>query len=240
MKIMTWNIQDGGTASFTNPDIENIKNILCVIKEENPDIIVIQEYESEYHNKLVGQGLEKMDYQWAVCGDDKDKSLRKRVLIASKLDFCEIDRPSDIFRYSRRNWNEILIPDYNLRILGVHVPVAETQDMYGNKKDNKREKKKFLEALKRKFIEYKNNVYPCIILGDFNLHSSAVYSEFLFSFNSLLIDITTDEATWGNRKLDYIFANDTFVKLLVDSKKISPKENLYSDHKYLCVDINIG
>lgn len=45
MKIMTWNIQDGGVLGFHNPIVHNIKNILNIIKEENPDVVVIQEYE---------------------------------------------------------------------------------------------------------------------------------------------------------------------------------------------------
>jgi endonuclease/exonuclease/phosphatase family metal-dependent hydrolase len=235
---MTWNIQNGGTTSLTNPNRRNIDNILGEIKKVEPDIIVIQEYESEYHNELVKDGLEVKEYQCTVCKDDEDKSLRNRVLIASKLKFDEIDRPSDILKYSRRNWNEIFVPDYRLRILGVDVPLAETYDMNGNKRSNEREKKAFLKALERKFIEYKSSVNPCVVLGDFNLHSNAVFSEFLSSFNSLLSDITTDEATWQSKKLDYIFVNDAFAKLLVDTKKISPNDTPYSDHKHFFVDVN--
>ena len=47
MKIMTWNIKDGGALSKNNPKVENINSIIKTIKDENPDVLVIQEYETQ-------------------------------------------------------------------------------------------------------------------------------------------------------------------------------------------------
>ena len=112
-----------------------------------------------------------------MCEEHPDKTLRKRVLIAAKTQFQKISTTSDILNYSRRNWNEIVLNNNMIHILGVHVPLATTNNIYNVQKDNKREKKIFLEALKKKFIEYKNCDEPCLICGDFNLHSDDVYNE---------------------------------------------------------------
>lgn len=237
---MTWNIQDGGTTSLQHPDIGNIQGILSVIRKEAPDVIVLQEYQSEYHDQLVTNGLEKMKYTCTVCQDAPDRTLRNRVLIGSKLPFEEMDRPADILAYSRRNWNEIKIPDYPLTILGVHVPLAQTTDLYGRKRDNTREKRIFLEALENKFREYQKCPTPAVILGDFNLHAETSYYDFLERFYSYLEEITTQDSTRGQYKLDYIFANDAFLHLPdqeKQKKKYAPISTTFSDHKYFCVDL---
>jgi len=51
------------------------------------------------------------------------------VLIASKFKCVPIEKPQNILKYSWRNWNEILIPDCNLKIWGIDVPLAETTEM---------------------------------------------------------------------------------------------------------------
>ncbi len=238
MRIMTWNIQNCGTISLVNPSINNIQNILDTIKMVNSDIVIIQEYENKYHKIFVEEGLEKMSYSCTVCEDDADANLRKRILVASKLPFVDCERPKDILKYSRRNWNEIFIPKYNLRILGVDVPLAETTDMYGNKRDNKREKEQFLKVLKKKFIEYNASDEPALILGDFNLHSEAVFKEYLDEFSLRLTEITTKETTYGRHKFDYIFANSALLALLDKNKTYAPNPTTFSDHKYLYIDIN--
>ncbi|MFX0547774.1 hypothetical protein ACOAKC_00415 [Hathewaya histolytica] len=60
--------------------------------------------------------------------------MRYGVLIASKFKCVSIEKPQNILKYSWRNWNEILITEYNLKILGIDVPLVETTDMNGNKK----------------------------------------------------------------------------------------------------------
>ena len=53
MRIMTWNIENGGAKNFKHPDASNIQNILRTIDEAAPDIVVIQEYENEFNDILV-------------------------------------------------------------------------------------------------------------------------------------------------------------------------------------------
>ena len=147
MRILTWNIQNSGTVNFNNPCIENISNILQEIEILNADIVVIQEFQYEYYDIIVRDGLEKMNYMCKVCEDDKEKTLRNRVLIASKYSFDECGYPKTISKYSRRNWNELIVREPKMVILGIDVPFAETTDMYGRKKNNRMEKKLFLKSI---------------------------------------------------------------------------------------------
>lgn len=237
MKFLTWNIKDGGVLEFNNPKVDNIKNILNIINKESPDVIIIQEYQSEFYNELVRDGLNKLSYTHTVCEDHPDKTLRKRVLIASKEPFENIDTTTNILDYSKRNWREVIVNNNSIHILGVHVPLATTTNLCGVKKDNKREKRIFLDALKTKFIEYKNSDVPCMICGDFNLHSNAIYKEYLDDFYNYLTEITSKEATHGNYKFDYVFVNDAFKRLIKTEDIFSPHPTIFSDHSYLCVEI---
>jgi len=237
LKIMTWNIKDGGALNFEYPEISNIKHILSVIEDECPDIIVIQEYMSKFYHEFV-MGLKKLGYNHlSVCMDYPDRIKRKRVLIASKLYFSNIQAPNSIFKYSRRNWNEIIINDISLSLLGVHVPLAEIV-INGKKINNRKEKKAFLDALTDRFIEYRGSDKPCVICGDLNLHSKAVYSEYLNIFSEYLEEATTNIATHGEHKFDYIYVNDAFLKLL-NKNTYKPRDTPYSDHKYLYVELTI-
>ncbi|MCC3870023.1 endonuclease/exonuclease/phosphatase family protein [Terrisporobacter mayombei] len=205
---------------------------------ENSDILIIQEFQYLYKKDLIEEGLKQLGYSFFYY--DKileERTLRYGVLIASKLKCLPIEKPQNILKYSWRNWNEILIPDYNLKILGIDVPLAETTDMNGNRKNNRREKKLFLEELNKKFIEYKHSNTPSLILGDFNLHEQAVFKEYLEEFKVYLTEITTKEATHRNRKFDYIFGNSQLVNKI--QKKSKSMWTEYSDHAYLFVKVNI-
>ena len=237
MRILTWNIQNSGTIDFDNPHIENIRNILREIETINADIVVIQEFQYEYYNSIVRDGLERMNYKCRVCEDDREKTLRNRVLIALKYSFDDCGYPLNIWKYSRRNWNEIMVREPKMAVLGIDVPLAETTDRYGKKKNNRIEKKQFLDALKDKFIEYSKFDFPAIILGDFNLHEEAVYKEYLQMFNLYLKEVTTEDSTWGRYKLDYIFVNSAMLDLIEDSEVFKPHCTSYSDHKYLYIDV---
>lgn len=238
MKIMTWNIKDGGIINRYDPMLSNIENILNVIKVENPDILIIQEFQYAYIKNLIEDGLKQLGYSFFNYDKILEQYiLRYGVLIASKLECVPIEKPKNILKYSWRNWNEILIPEYNLRILGIHVPLAETTDMNGNRRNNKREKKLFLDGLKKKFLEYKYSDSPSLILGDFNLHEKAVFKEYLEDFSVYLTEITNKESTHGNHKFDYIFGNSEIVNNLQEKSKSVWTE--YSDHAYLSISVNL-
>lgn len=238
MKFMTWNIKDGGALDLKNPQRSNIGNILEVIKTEKPDVAILQEYQSEFYFEMIMDGLNRLSYTCSVCTDHPDRTLRKRVLIASKIPFHDVEPPADLLDYSRRNWREIVLNPESapIHILGVHVPSATTTDYSGKIIPNSREKRLFLKVLKHKFVEFAASNVPCLVCGDFNLHSNAEYSQYLEEFSDYLTDITSKDATYGGFKLDYIFANNPLKELVKPNAGATPHATNFSDHKYLCVE----
>lgn len=238
MKIMTWNIQDGGIRDRDKPVLINIQNILDTIEHEQPDILIIQEFKYSCNLILVEQGLKKIGYPYCIYDEVLEKNTeRYGVLIASKIKFESIEKSQNIKKYSWRNWNEILVPIYNLHILGVHVPLAETNTIYNTKIPNKREKKLFLDELNMKFMEYEKSDNPSLILGDFNLHETAEFKEYIDKFSYYLTEVTTKDATHRKSKFDYIFGNKEIVNKLQGKNK--PIWTEYSDHAYLLIDITL-
>ena len=231
MRIMTWNIQNGGAGpNFSRPDLGNVQNIVDVIEGENPDVAVIQEYQTDFERMMLGEGLERLSYRHTVWRGDADRGRRNRVLIASKLPFEDRERPN-LSDYSKRNWNEIFIPGQELLVIGVDVPLAGTRTLGGRIRDNRRAKKQFLDTLLDRFREYQNSEVSALILGDFNLYAEAVYGEYLSRFEELFTEITSKEATWRDKKLDCIFANRALMGR-ISERALTPRAAAFSDHKY--------
>lgn len=237
MRILLWNIQDGGVLSLNHPDRSNLQNILTVIRDLVPDLTVLPEYETEYRRIFLEEGLIPLGYTCAVCEDAPDATLRKRTLLAAKLPFTTLPRPMEILRYSWRNWIEAAFPESGLRLLGIHVPLAQTSDRFGDSRDNCREKRLFLEELRRRFTEYAALSSPTLILGDFNLYPGAVYGEALKDFSAALTELTKGEPTWNKRKLDCLFANEAFRSRVTFVSE--PQKTPFSDHAYLYLDADL-
>lgn len=158
MRILLWNIQDGGVLSLNHPDRSNLQNILTVIRDLVPDLTVLPEYETEYRRIFLDEGLIPLGYTCAVCEDAPDATLRKRTLLAAKRPFTTLPRPMEILRYSWRNWIEAAFPESGLRLLGIHVPLAQTSGRFGDSRDNCRETPLFrgtaapLHRIRRSFL----------------------------------------------------------------------------------------
>ena len=91
-----------------NPQRDNIRNILVTIDRVEADLVVCAEYISEYSEFT--DGLKKLGYCFfAVNSDAPDRTLRKRLLIASKLPLEKLAYPDTLRAYDRRNWVEIEI-----------------------------------------------------------------------------------------------------------------------------------
>ena len=232
---MIWNIDNGGTLDLLTPNIGNISNVVNTIHEVNPDFAVLPEYMIRYSNNLITNGLRQIGFDhFCVNKNNQDKDLRKRVLIASKYEITDISDEGNINSYDLRNWREVQINDLNIHLLAVDVPLAETKDLQGNKKNNRHNKKIFLDAMLLKAQENKYKEISFAMLGDFNLHPDAVFPEYLEKFNNELQEITDGNATWNDKKLDYIFVNDCFIKKITTVS--SPKSTAYSDHCYIYFD----
>lgn len=154
MRVITWNIQNGGAGEKWTPAYtgspKNIPGILKRIEQESADILVLQEYHSQYRSQLWERGLKPMGYKYSVWQGNPDCDGRKRVLIASKLPFEDCGRPN-LSDYLQSRWAEIFIPSKNIHILGIHAPDGNA----------------FLEEVKKYAISHKGE--KVIILGDFNV-----------------------------------------------------------------------
>lgn len=249
MKIMSWNIQNGG-AVFSKKDEEqgkgkpipsNIDNILDTIRKENPDILILQEFQYQYKDRLIENGLKKDGYQDFRYYEEylnKEHDGANGVLICNKIgQWKELPKPVDIYKYTYRNWCEVELTDNNLRLLAVDVPLVEKRDGV----EDIRKRKAFLEdGLKHKFLEYRNMEGPAVILGDFNLFimadgETSTFSEYLTFFENTLVSLVKG-ITWGNHQNDYIFGNAAFVNMVQPGHE-KPVQTSYSDHNYLIVEI---
>lgn len=238
MKIMSWNIENGGTQDFWKPNIGNIQDILKSIRHEDPVVLVLQEFQTEYEEPLLG-GLKAMGYTHATFWQGApERTLRNRVLIASKLPFECCERPSALSAYAKRNWTEIVVPSLgHLRIIGVDAPLAEVT-INGRKRDNKREKVAFLQVLASKLAEYKDSPTDVLCLGDLNLYPGSVCSEFLTTFRKSFQEISANHPTWRDRQLDYALSNLTLLPR-IKNPGAAPVWTPFSDHAYFCIDIDI-
>ena len=256
MKIMSWNIQNGGAINnimgAEKPIPSNITNILDIINEETPDVLVLQEFEYQYWSQLIENGLKRQGFRNFVYYSDylEGHTAANGVLICSRGEKPnERERPSDIWKYTFRNWCEIDISDIGLRLLAVDVPLpkklngatnCEREDIL--KIDGElyvcSQRKDFLKALKKKFFEYSSLQTPAIILGDFNLYITedgrkSTFHQYLEQFCGILTSLVTG-ITFGNQQNDFIFGNEAFTQL--GYKEGAPKETKFSDHNYVVVE----
>lgn len=231
---MTWNVQNGGAFDRlpTSQDIviNNIKAIIKEIEKNNVDILIIQEFQYRFFDQFINNGLKKMGYFYIQYQDElKNCEARNGVLIASKIEFIVSSNLPNISEYSKRNWNEIVIPNNKIHILGVDVPLPQNDDLS--------ERETFFKELEKYFDKYKNADVAAVVIGDLNVYEGATLDYYKSKFDSLWHDIGSQENTWRNHKLDYIYGNDIFFNLVKNGDDIKPIETDYSDHAYLIVEI---
>lgn len=234
IKIMNWNIE-------TNPrffDTKKIDNIITTVRQENPEVILLQEFDERY--KKLALELESSGY--FIAYDTDIPQLRKRVLLASKftIEDTSLSRKvyEKVYDYSHRNFKEykINIPDtLTLRLLALHVPPSESSTFEGRKIDQKHLRENFLSSAVEVAKSYKNSDIPSLIIGDLNLYKGSTNEEYLTDFYDSLIEITKGEPTdvRGN-KTDYLFVNCAVIPL--DYKVIHTP---FSDHAPLIFYLKI-
>ena len=251
MKIMTWNIQNGGAIWGKNgnnsPCPSNIQNVLNVIEERNPDILVLQEFQYQYWEGLVEHGLKKIGYTYFKYRKDlEDYTARNGVMICTKhLEMCLKDKPNKIDRYSSRNWLEANFLSVDLVMLAIDVPLLEkpnsfTKRDYIRKIDGREydceKREKFLKVLKDKFNEFRELKKPAVILGDFNLYDSlqCSYNEYMIEYKKTLISMV-NAITYGDHQNDYIFGNKLFEATFKPLQFDKDNSIECSDHKAVSV-----
>lgn len=113
MRIMSWNIRDGGACG-------KIEEVLESISKHNPDVLVLTEYVSN-RRELLEANLRELGFFNIFVSDPP--RMAHGVLVASKLRCKDIvydyEPPKQEYR-----WKEVFFPDFDFRLLAVSVPEA--------------------------------------------------------------------------------------------------------------------
>ncbi len=152
MKIISWNV---------NSVRARLNNILEYIKQDKPDILLIQEIKTQDENFPYDE-FEKIGFKSNVFGQKSYNG----VAIISKIDIKNIkkDLIKDNFKQSRVITGEIKFKEKKIELINIYVPNGNPIDTekYQYKKDWL---KKFVDSVKKKLIKNTN----LIIAGDFNI-----------------------------------------------------------------------
>ena len=152
MKIISWNV---------NSVRARINNILEYIKQDKPDILLIQEIKTQDENFPYDE-FEKIGFTSNVFGQKSYNG----VAIISKIDIKNIkkDLIKDNLKQSRVITGEIKFKEKKIELINIYVPNGNPidTDKYQYKKDWL---KKFVDSVKKKLIKNTN----LIIAGDFNI-----------------------------------------------------------------------
>ena len=151
MKIISWNV---------NSVRARINNILEYIKQDKPDILLIQEIKTQDENFPYAE-FEKIGFSSNVFGQKSYNG----VAIISKIDIKNIKKDfiKDNLKQSRVITGEIKFKEKKIELINIYVPNGNPidSDKYQYKKDWL---KKFVSSIK-KLIKNPN----LIIAGDFNI-----------------------------------------------------------------------
>ena len=152
MKIISWNV---------NSVRARLNNILEYIKQDKPDILLIQEIKTQDENFPYAE-FEKIGFSSNVFGQKSYNG----VAIVSKIDIKNIKKDfiKDNLKQSRVITGEIKFKEKKIELINIYVPNGNPidSDKYQYKKDWL---KKFVSSIKKKLIKNPN----LIIAGDFNI-----------------------------------------------------------------------
>ncbi len=152
MKIISWNV---------NSVRARINNILEYIKQDKPDILLIQEIKTQDENFPYAE-FEKIGFSSNVFGQKSYNG----VAIVSKIDIKNIKKDfiKDNLKQSRVITGEIKFKEKKIELINIYFPNGNPidSDKYQYKKDWL---KKFVSSIKKKLIKNPN----LIIAGDFNI-----------------------------------------------------------------------
>lgn len=184
IKISTWNV---------NSVRSRINHLVEFIKNENPDILLLQELKCEEH-QFPKEEIERFGYNIAIKGQKSYNG----VAILSKYRFDEVifdftDNPKE--EQSRYIEAVISINNQALRIASVYVPnggeIGSEQYLY---------KLKFLESLYDYIKSIRTIHEDFIIGGDFNIAEDEIDS-YLTSDDNILFTIEERRLLWSLRNI---------------------------------------
>lgn len=234
MKLMSFNVQN----EMKKTKDEKVKKIVELIKKENPDIIGLQEltynlkkqlekelkeyhffgrsrfclnnFLDEYNSILVKRNIEVLEVNTYSLGREPDKVRSKNILSIFPRICTSI---------------VCILNNKKIKVMNTHLDNFHVKT------------KKYQLSVIEKIL--KNNTYPIVIMGDFNMYSSTEHLKD-FAKNMNLIDVFKNEGRTRNespknKPIDHIFVEKQFK---YTNNKIIDSD--ISDHYPIVCEIEIN
>lgn len=211
LKLMTYNIQHGlDYQKLLNKErIINLEKIINVIKEENPDIIALNEVYNDINNietveqtKYIAKNLGYNYYFFGECITIKNTIGYGNAVISKYplSNYIVHKIPDPIIKKENGHYESRAIIDCDLLINNEIIKVFVTH--IGLEKEEK-------ENGINKILEISNND-KAILMGDFNMQEdNENINKLLNIYNNTLSNINNDNCTYPSinpkEKIDYIF-----------------------------------
>lgn len=147
LKLLTWNIRQGGS-------VKRIPRIVEQLSKHSPDVLLLTEYWEGEKGEEIKRLLRENGYEYMLSSNGAIK--QNSLLFASRYPFEVVP----YFHKRNRNgqrWLEIRIPQYELHIIGVHIPTNN---------NDVQEKLEFWQELNTFAKEHCNS--RVVIMGDYN------------------------------------------------------------------------
>ncbi len=152
MKIISWNV---------NSVRARINNILNYIKDENPDILLLQEIKTQ-DQTFPYDSFKEVGYFSYVFGQKSYNGVA--IISKNKINKISKEFIKDNLNQSRIITGEIFLQNKNITLINIYVPNGNPVNT--EKYDYKKEwLKKFINNIKKKLKQNSN----LIIAGDFNI-----------------------------------------------------------------------
>jgi exodeoxyribonuclease-3 len=237
LKLLTWNIRQGGSN-------KRIPRIVEQLGKHSPDVLLLTEYWEGEKGESIKYLLRDNGYRYIVTSNGGAK--QNSLLFASLHPF-DVVAPLYRSKSNRQRWLEIVFPQYELHIVGIHIPTNN---------NNVQEKLEFWEEV-NSFAKTRCNS-KTVIMGDYNtgLAEDAQGAPFVGQqCMQELIDVgwidvwrhthgTFSGYSWYSTKgngfrIDHIFAAPCLKGSILEAY-FSHQERLegLSDHSILVVELN--
>lgn len=170
MKIVTWNIRQGGKKS--------IRQIVDSLVSHRAELIVLTEYKNNDAGMFLISALKREGWHYMQSSLPPDKE--NGVLILSTYPL-ESYAPPFSKQHGSHRWNEVYIPSLRFFLLGVHVPnVNETYD-----------KRFFWEHIVQ--YAYQKRKDRAMIIGDFNSIRRDEKKTGSFQYSNFIMKLLEDD-----------------------------------------------
>ncbi|WP_042349301.1 endonuclease/exonuclease/phosphatase family protein [Bacillus massiliigorillae] len=238
MKILSWNIRQGGTNGRYKP-------ISTTLVEYNADVIVLSEFWEGEKGDFIKKQLTEAGYIYQVTHQAPFKV--NSVFVASKI-ACEDITNMDEYAVPYERWTEFYFPESDFTLLGVHIP---------NHNCKLHDKEVFWEEMN---TYAKNNLQKNgLIIGDFNTVLQEDSQDKPLSCTKYLSQLAdtgwmdcwrfkhenATEFSYFNTEGKGFRLDDAFITPSLQNKVVScelshkEREEKLSDHSILLVELDI-